>query len=71
MRCSATSSSRCDEATRLTVTYRRITRSTARGFLPGMHALLDRLEAQLDGAPLPDWQARFAALRAEYPEWKS
>ena len=33
--------------------------------------MLDRLEAQLDGAPLPDWQARFAELRAEYPEWKS
>jgi uncharacterized protein YndB with AHSA1/START domain len=60
-----------DGATRLTVTYRRITRNTARGFLPGTHVLLDRLEAQLDGAPLPDWQERFAALRAEYPEWKS
>jgi len=60
-----------DGGTRLTVTYRHITRQTARGFLPGLHALLDRLEAQLDGAPLPDWGARFAALRVEYPEWKS
>jgi uncharacterized protein YndB with AHSA1/START domain len=56
-------------ATRLDVVYDRITRQTARGFLPGLHAFLDRLEAQLDGAPLPDWFERFQALRAEYPEW--
>jgi uncharacterized protein YndB with AHSA1/START domain len=60
---------RPDGGTALTVTYRRITRQTARGFLPGLHAFLDRLEAQLDGAPLPDWLARFGALRAVYPEW--
>ena len=58
-------------ATQLTVTYRRMTLATARGFLPGLHAMLDRLEAQLDGATLPDWFARFAELRAEYPEWKA
>ena len=58
-----------DGATRLTVTYRRLTRQTALGFLPGLHALLDCLEAQLDGAALPEWEARFAALRAEYPAW--
>lgn len=57
------------DATRLLVTYRRITSQTARGFLPGLHALLDRLEAQLDGLPLPDWHERFSALRADYPEW--
>jgi uncharacterized protein YndB with AHSA1/START domain len=57
------------EATHLRVTYRRITRQTARGFLPGLHAFLDRLEAQLDGRALPDWTQRFAALRSEYPEW--
>ena len=57
------------DATRLLVTYRRISKPTARGFLPGLHAFLDRLEAQLDGAPLPDWHARFDELRAEYPEW--
>lgn len=58
-----------DAGTRLVVTYRRITLQTARGFLPGLHAFLDRLEAQLDGAALPDWLQRFGALRAEYPEW--
>jgi hypothetical protein len=55
--------------TELWVTYRRITRQTARGFLPGLHAFLDRLEAQLDGRSLPDWLARFAELRPSYPEW--
>lgn len=57
------------DGTRLLVTYRRITRRTAGGFLPGVHAFLDRLEAQLAGRPLPDWLARFGALRAQYPEW--
>lgn len=57
------------DATRVVVTYRRITKSTARGFLPGLHAFLDRLEAQLDGRALPDWMQRFAELRADYPEW--
>lgn len=57
------------EATRLLVTYRRLTRRSAGGFLPGLHAFLDRLEAQLAGRPLPDWMARFGQLRAEYPEW--
>jgi uncharacterized protein YndB with AHSA1/START domain len=56
-------------STQLTVTYRRITTSTARGFLPGLHAFLDRLEAQLEHRPLPDWHARFAELRGQYPEW--
>jgi uncharacterized protein YndB with AHSA1/START domain len=58
-----------DGATRLLVTYRRITKRSAPGFLPGMHVFLDRLEAQLDGRPLPDWMVRFTELRAEYPAW--
>lgn len=58
-----------EDGTRLVVDYRRITKQTARGFLPGLHAFLDRLEAQLDGDPLPDWMLRFAELQAEYPEW--
>ena len=56
------------DATRLIVTYRRITLATARGFLPGAHALLDRLEAQLDDRELPDFNARFAELRLTY-DW--
>ena len=35
----------------------------------GADAFLDRLAAQLAGEPLPDWHARFTALRTEYPEW--
>lgn len=55
--------------TRLVVTYRRLTASTARGFVVGCHAFLDRLEAQLDGAPVRDFLESMAALRGEYPEW--
>ena len=57
------------DSTRVLVTYRRITRQTARGFLPGLHVFLDRLEAQLDENILPDWMSHFNELRAEYPEW--
>ncbi len=57
------------EATHLLVTYRRITRRTARGFLPGLHAFLDRLEAQLDRSALPEWMQRFTELATDYPEW--
>lgn len=57
------------ETTHLLVTYRRLTVQTARGFLPGLHAFLERLEAQLDGRALPDWLQRFGELRADYPEW--
>jgi len=56
-------------STLLTVTYRRITKQTASGFLPGTHAFLDRLEAQLEGKPLPDWRRRFGELLGEYPAW--
>jgi uncharacterized protein YndB with AHSA1/START domain len=58
------------KSTLLTVTYRRIRKEIAPGFLPGLHVFLDRLEAQLDGRPLPDWQTRFDDLRTEYPAWK-
>jgi uncharacterized protein YndB with AHSA1/START domain len=57
------------DSTHVLVTYRRITKRTARGFLPGLHTILDRLEAQLDGRALPEWMQRFEELRAEYPEW--
>jgi uncharacterized protein YndB with AHSA1/START domain len=57
------------DATSVVVTYSRITRATARGFLPGLHAFLDRLEAQLDDAPLPDWLARFTEVQPLYPAW--
>ncbi len=56
-------------STELLVTYRRLSLHTARGFLPGVHAFLDRLEAQLARAPLPDWVQRFGELGVEYPDW--
>ncbi len=54
-------------STQLTVTYSRLTKQTAVGFLPGLHAFLDRLEAQLAREPLPEWMPRFEELRTEYP----
>jgi uncharacterized protein YndB with AHSA1/START domain len=54
------------DATRVVVTYRRITMATAPGFLPGAHVLLERLEAQLDGREPPAFEPRFAELRAAY-----
>ena len=56
-------------STLLTVTYRRLTKQSAPGFLPGTHAFLDRLEAQLDEEPLPDWTSRFTELLGQYPAW--
>ena len=60
---------RTSGSTLLTVTYRRLTRRTASGFAPGTHVLLDRLEAQLDNKPLPDWMARFERVQSYYPPW--
>jgi uncharacterized protein YndB with AHSA1/START domain len=57
------------DSTRLLVVYRRISMHTARGFLPGLHAFLDRLEAQLSGDKMPGFFERFEELRADYPEW--
>jgi uncharacterized protein YndB with AHSA1/START domain len=57
------------DSTHVVVTCRRISRQTAGGFLPGMHAFLDRLEAQLGRRTLPDWMHRFDDLKIDYPEW--
>ncbi len=58
--------SRDGAATRLRLVHRRLTRRTAMGFAPGLHAFLDRLAAQLDGAPLPGWMERFAEVAPAY-----
>ena len=57
------------EITRMIVTYRGLTVRTSKGFLPGLHAFLDRLEAQLDGQPQPGFVQRFEELLGEYPAW--
>lgn len=59
------------DSTLLTVTYTRISREVANGFAPGAHVLLDRLEAQLAGAALPDWMERYAEVKPHYPAWKN
>ena len=59
-----------DGGTLLTLTHRRLTRNTALGFAPGTHAFLDRLEAQLAGAALPDWMRRYQEVAAAYPAWR-
>jgi uncharacterized protein YndB with AHSA1/START domain len=53
--------------TLLTLTHRNLTERTAGVFRLGMEAFLDRLEAQLDGLPLPDWDARLRELRGSSP----
>lgn len=41
--------------TLLVLTHRGLTRATAEVFQHGLPGLLERLSAQLDGTPLPDW----------------
>jgi uncharacterized protein YndB with AHSA1/START domain len=53
--------------TLITFTFRRLSRNTALGFAPGMHAFLERLEAQLDGKSVPEWMPRVVELRKIYP----
>jgi len=57
------------EGTLLRLTHKRLTRPTAIGFVSGIHAFLDRLEDELDGAPLTDWPTRVNEVRANYPQW--
>lgn len=46
------------EGTVLRFSHRGLGVRNAGGFLGGTHAFLDRLEAYLGGAPLPDWITR-------------
>lgn len=55
------------DGTRITLVHQRLTRRTATGFAPGIHAFLDRLAAQLDGASIPDWRGRVEEVRKHYP----
>jgi uncharacterized protein YndB with AHSA1/START domain len=58
------------KSTLLMLTFKNITQQTAFGFTPGLHTFLDRLAAQMDHVPLPDWHARFSEVFARYP-WAS
>jgi uncharacterized protein YndB with AHSA1/START domain len=54
------------DATILRLTQSRLTETDSRGFSPGTHAYLDRLEAHLDGAPLPGWMERYGEVQGFY-----
>jgi uncharacterized protein YndB with AHSA1/START domain len=55
-----------DSGTILTFSHRGLSVPNAQGFVPGTHAYLDRLEAFLAGAPVPNWQARYDELAPQY-----
>jgi uncharacterized protein YndB with AHSA1/START domain len=55
-----------DYGSLLKMTHRRLTKRASQGFVSGAHAFLDRLEASLDLAPMPDWMARVEELRPIY-----
>lgn len=55
-----------DNATILVFTHRGLSVSNTMGFIPGTHAFLDRLEAQLAGEPLPSWQERYNEVAPSY-----
>ncbi|HUI01001.1 MAG TPA: SRPBCC domain-containing protein [Nitrososphaerales archaeon] len=60
------------EGTILHLEHRKLNRETALGFAPGTHAFIDRLEAQLGGLPLPNWQDRYKEVAGQYPpSWVS
>lgn len=50
----------------LTLIHRGLSVQNAKGFIPGLHAYLDRLEAQLAGADLPNWMRRYGEVAPAY-----
>ncbi len=59
-------------ATVLILEHRNLSTDTAKGFAPGTHAFLDRLEAHLNGKKLPNWQERYKEVAGNYPSsWLS
>jgi uncharacterized protein YndB with AHSA1/START domain len=54
------------DSTILTFTHRGLSVSNARGYGPGTHAYLDRLEAHLNAADLPDWKQRYGEVQRAY-----
>ncbi len=50
----------------LILTHRRLDPEAAGGFAPGWGAYLDRLEAHVAGAPLPEWMERYEAAEAAH-----
>ncbi|KOV76654.1 SRPBCC domain-containing protein [Nocardia sp. NRRL S-836] len=58
------------DATVLRFTHRGLSERNAKGFAPGTHAFLDRAEAHLGHAPLPNWGERYAEVAPDYPAWR-
>jgi uncharacterized protein YndB with AHSA1/START domain len=50
----------------LVLTHRGLSLRNAQGFIPGTHAFLDRLEAHLAGADIPDWSVRYEEVAPAY-----
>jgi uncharacterized protein YndB with AHSA1/START domain len=54
----------------LVFTHQGLSLRNANGFIPGTHAFFDRLEAHLDGVPLPEWARRYQEVAGAYGvEW--
>lgn len=58
------------DETVLTFTHRGLSERNARGFVPGTHAFLDRMQAHLDGEVPPNWQERYDEVAPAYPARK-
>jgi hypothetical protein len=54
------------DATILTFTHRGLSLANAKGYAPGTHAFLDRLDAHLNRTELPDWKQRYAEAQQAY-----
>ena len=55
------------DGTLLTFTHRGLGIPNANGVRPGTQAFLDRLEAHLDGRPLPNWADRYQDIAGVSP----
>lgn len=56
------------DETILTFIHRGLSPVDAHGFTPGTHAFLDRLEAHLEGAELPNWLQRYDEVQPSYAQ---
>lgn len=50
----------------LRLSHRLLSKQIVENFAPGVHAILDRLEAHLNGSAMPDWQKRQDEVRSSY-----
>ncbi len=55
-------------ATVLRLTHSGLKISHAKGYVPGEHAYLDRMEAHLAGQAPPAWSARYGELEPDYQD---